>query len=197
MKSLPDPQNLIICGVGGQGIVLAGSLLGQAAFIDGKWVGGTSSYGAAARGGLCQAGVVISDTPISFPHVIKADVFIALHQTAYNKYIGQVRHEGGIVIYNSGFVSPEKADGLEYVAIPATKTAIEELNSRTVANVIMLSAAVEMTGIVTKDALRSAIAEIIPERFKKLDLKAADAGFRLGGMRSINCAKYKQGKVID
>lgn len=177
-------KQAVLCGVGGQGIVLAGNLLGQAAFLDGKWVSGTSSYGAAARGGLCQAGVVIADTPISFPHVIEADVFIAMHQTAYRQYISQVKREGGLVIYDDGLVSPEEVDGLKYRGIPATKTAIEELNSSTVANVIILSAAAAITGIVTKDALRSAIAKIVPERFKELDLKAADSGFGLGRAKS-------------
>lgn len=175
-------RQVMLGGVGGQGIVLAGNLLGQAAFMEGKWVSGTSSYGAAARGGLCRAGVVISDTPISFPHIIEADVFIAMYQSAYSKYIGLARRDGGLVVYDEGFVSPEKIDGLRFAGIPATRTAIEKFGSSTVANVILLSAAVAISGIVTRDALRKAIAEIIPPRFKELDLKAADIGFKLGRM---------------
>ena len=84
-------KQALICGYGGQGIVLAGAILGRAAFNDGKWVGGTNSYGAASRGGACRAEVVISDQPISFPYVIEADVLIAMYQSAYDKYIGQVK----------------------------------------------------------------------------------------------------------
>ena len=176
-------RQVVICGYGGQGIVLAGTILGQAAFNDGKWVGGTNSYGAASRGGTCRADLVISDQPISYPYVIEADIMVAMFQTAYDKYIGQVR-EGGIVVYDDHFVSPGKADSLKQVPVSATRTAIEELKNEIVANMVMLGAAVEITGLVTKDALRSAIAETVAERLRELDLKAVAAGFRLGNGKS-------------
>lgn len=177
-------KQAVICGYGGQGIVLAGTILGQAAFNDGKWVGGTNSYGAASRGGACRAEVVISDQPISYPYVIEADVLMAMYQTAYSKYIGEVRREEGIVIYDDQFVSPGEVAGLRQVPIPATRTAIEDFKSEIVANMVMLGAAVEITGLVTRDALRSAVAEKVAERLRELDLKAVEAGFRLGGGKS-------------
>ena len=176
-------KQALICGYGGQGIVLAGTILGQAAFNDGKWVGGTNSYGAASRGGACRAEVVISDEPISFPYVIEADALIAMYQTAYDKYIGEIR-DGGIVVYDDRFVAPGKVDGLKQVPVPATRTAIEELKSELVANVVMLGAAIEITGLVTKESLRSAVAETVAERLRELDLKALEMGFKLGGGKS-------------
>ena len=173
-------KQVVLCGYGGQGILLAGTMLGKAAFNDGKWVSSTNSFGSAARGGACRAEVVISDGPVIFPHVIEADILIAMYQTAHDKYIGQVKREAGVVIYDDGFVSPEQITGLKYLPIPATRTAIEELNQGIVANIIILSAAVEVTRVVTKEALKSAIAEIAPERLRELDLKAADIGFKLG-----------------
>jgi len=173
-------KQVVLCGYGGQGIVLAGTILGKAAFNDGKWVSSTNSFGSAARGGACRAEVVISDQPVIFPHVIEADILIAMYQTAHDKYIGQVKGEAGVVIYDDGFVSPEEITGLKYLPIPATRTAIEELNQGIVANIIILSAAVAITRVVTREALRSAIAEIAPERLRELDLKAVDIGFKLG-----------------
>ena len=175
-------RQVVLCGYGGQGIVLAGTILGQAAFKDGKWVSGTNSYGAAARGGACRAEVVISDQPVIYPYVIEVDILVAMYQTAYDKYIGQVKREGGVVIYDDGFVSPEEIVGLKYVPVPATRTAIEELDSEIVANVIILGAAVAVTGLVTEEALSSAIAGIVAERLRELDLKAVDIGFKLGRM---------------
>ncbi len=173
-------KQVVLCGYGGQGIVLAGTMLGQAAFNDGKWVSGTSSFGSAARGGTCRAEVVISDRPIIFPYVIEADILIAMYQTAYSKYIGQVKREGGVVIYDNDFVSPQEIAGLKHIPIPATKKVIEELNTKIVANVAILSAAVEITELVTEEALRSAVAEIVPQRLRELDLKAVNIGFKLG-----------------
>ena len=175
-------KQAVLCGYGGQGIVLAGRILGQAAFNDRKWVSGTNSFGAAARGGACRAEVVISDQPISYPYVLEADILVAMYQTAYSKYIGQVKREGGVVIYDDGFVSPEETTGLKYVPIPAIRVAIKELNSEIVANIIILSAAVEITGLVTQKALRVAVEEIVSERLRELDLKAVEIGFELGKM---------------
>jgi len=177
-------KQAVLCGYGGQGIVLAGTVLGRAAFKDGKWVSGTNSYGAASRGGACRAEVVISDQPLSYPYVIEADVLIAMYQTAYNRYIGQVRSEGGIVIYDDHFVSPGEARGLKQVPIPATRTAIDDFKSEIVANMVMLGAVVEITGLVNKDSLRSAVAETVAERLREIDLEAVEAGFRLGSDRS-------------
>ncbi len=176
-------KQVILCGFGGQGIVLAGTILGQAAFSDGKWVSSTNSYGSAARGGACRAEVVISERPIIFPFVIAADTLIAMYQTAYDKYIGRVKPGEGVVIYDERFI-PEEMKGLRHVGVPATDTAVEELGTGIVANVIMLSAAVEMTDVVSKKALESAIRGIIPEKLRQLNLKAMDIGFRLGGPRS-------------
>jgi 2-oxoglutarate ferredoxin oxidoreductase subunit gamma len=176
-------KQVILCGFGGQGIVLAGTILSQAAFNDGKWVSSTASYGAAARGGACRAEVVISKRPIVFPYVIAADTLIAMCQTAYDKYIRRIKPGEGVVIYDERFV-PEEMEGLKYAGIPATKTAVEELNNGMAANVVILSAAVEMTDVVSKKELKSAIEEIIPERLRELNLKAMNIGFRLGRTRS-------------
>ena len=190
-------KQALLCGYGGQGIVLAGNILGKAAFNDGKWVSGTNSYGSAARGGACRAEVVMSDQPVSFPYVLEADVLIAMYQTAYSKYIGQVKSGKGVVIYDSDFVSPEEAAGLKYVPVPATRTALEELDSEIVANIIILSAAVAITGLVTEDALRSAVAETVHERLRELDLKAVDIGFKLGRMKSPRTRRVQKGKAKD
>ncbi len=175
-------KQVMLCGLGGQGIVLAGTILSQAAFNDGKWVSSTNSYGAAARGGACRAEVVISERPIVFPYVVAADTLIAMYQTAYDRYIGRVKPEG-VVIYDERFV-PEEIKGLKYVGIPASRTAIEELNNGMAANVIILSAAVEMTDLISRKGLASAIEEIIPGRLRELNLKAMNIGFRLGRTRS-------------
>jgi 2-oxoglutarate ferredoxin oxidoreductase subunit gamma len=176
-------SQFILCGFGGQGIVLAGTILGQAAFNDGKWVSGTNSYGAAARGGACRAEVVISERPIVFPYVIAADTLVAMYQTAYDKYVEHVKPGGGVVIYDERF-APAEAKGLKYMGIPATRTAIEELNNGMAANVIILSAAIEITDVVSKKGLESALEEIIPERLRALNLQAMNIGLRLGRTQS-------------
>lgn len=174
-------KQIRLCGFGGQGIILAGTILGHAGINDGKWVAGSNSYGAAARGGACRAEVVISDKPIVFPLVIKADILVAMSQKAYDEYIEEVG-ENGIVIYDE-MVSINKASHLEQVGIPATSVAVRELNNKQVANAIILGAAVEMTKIVSRDALISAMRSNVQVELQALDLKALELGFKLGSMK--------------
>lgn len=181
---MAEDKQILLGGFGGQGIVLAGVILGYAAINDGKWVAGSNSYGAAARGGACQAGVVIGDEPVAFPHVTQADIFVAMFQEAYDKFIDHVSHDGGIVIYDEQFVVPGEVSGVKYIGIPATRSAIEQVNNRMVANVIMLGALVGVTGVVTEKALVSAIRENSPKRFQESNLKAVNIGFELGKVRS-------------
>ena len=173
-------KQVILCGFGGQGIVLAGTILGYAAFNDGKWVSGTNSYGAAARGGECEAEVVISDKPITFPYVLEADLLIAMYQAAYNKYVGKVKRDRGLVIHDKQLVSPAEGTTLKHIGIPATEIAARRLNSNVVANIVALGAAIEISKVVTRDAFISAIEENMPERFRELNLEAANIGFDLG-----------------
>ena len=173
-------KHVRLCGFGGQGVILAGTILGYAGVNDGKWVAGSNSYGAEARGGACRADVIISDKPISFPHVIKANILIAMYQRAYDRYIESVTNENGMVIYDQQMVDAREIPGLKQVGVPATSTAIKELKNKQVSNIVMLGAAAEITGIVNRDALITAIEKNVKARFKKLNLKAVELGFSLG-----------------
>ena len=173
-------KQIRLCGLGGQGIVLAGTILGHAGINDGKWVAGSSSYGAEARGSACRAEVVMSDKPINFPHVIEVDILIAMSQSAYDKYIENVG-ENGIVIYDEPMVSTKEISGLKQIGVPATSVATKELDNKLVANMLILGVAVGITKIVTKGALISAIEENVPERFKALNLRAVELGLNWEG----------------
>jgi len=99
-------KQIRFAGFGGQGVVLAGTILGYAAIHDGKWVSGSNSYGAQARGGSARSEVVISEEPITFPHVIRSDILIVLSQSAYDAHITDVAEDGALVIYDDLIVEP-------------------------------------------------------------------------------------------
>jgi 2-oxoglutarate ferredoxin oxidoreductase subunit gamma len=168
-----------LSGFGGQGVVLAGTILGYAAIKDGKWVAGSSSYGAQARGGSARADVVVSDGPIVFPHVIEADILVAMAQTAYTKYTEELA-QGAWVIYDDELVTPRSIERATQIGVPATASAIKELKQQQSANIVILGAAAAITGIASKGALSAAIAENVSERFRELNLKALELGYRLG-----------------
>jgi 2-oxoglutarate ferredoxin oxidoreductase subunit gamma len=176
---MAELRQVRISGFGGQGVVLVGTILGHAATKDGKWVAGASSYGAQARGGSARSDVVISDGPIVYPHVTVADVLVVMAQTAYNKYIEELA-EGAIIVYDDEMVAPKPIDKVMQIGVAATAQAIKELDQKQSANIVILGAAAAITGMVTKEALIAAISENVSARFRDLNVKALELGFRLG-----------------
>lgn len=175
-----DLKQIRICGFGGQGVVLAGTILGYAAINDGKWVSGSNHYGAQARGGSARSEVVISKDPIKYPHVIKADILIPMSQTAYDDFIKDIAESESIVIYDDMLVTPKNIEEVTQIGISATNSAITDLNNKQVANIVMLCASMAITKIVSKQAIISSIKNNVEARFMELNLKAVEVGYNLG-----------------
>jgi 2-oxoglutarate ferredoxin oxidoreductase subunit gamma len=164
-------------GVGGQGIVLAGRLLGRAAALfDGKDAVCTQTYGPEARGGASRADVVISDGPVDYPFVTDADILAVFFQEAYTRFRSRLR-PGGTLIIDTGLVKPSAEDE-NVCGLPATQIA-EELGSRVVANIVMLGYLVEKTGVVSRESIEQAIRTTVKKSLVDLDLKALQAGMAL------------------
>jgi len=172
-------KQVILCGLGGQGVVLAGSLLGAAGFSDGLRVSGTASYGAAARGGECRSEVVLSSADVAFPFVTRADVLVALSQTAYDRYLTWTS-ESGVVYYDPDLVQPKDDAPQRHVAIPASSKTEEALGTKTGANITMLAAVVESTGATSFDSLIEVVKTRSPKRFLDQNMKALELGRFLG-----------------
>jgi 2-oxoglutarate ferredoxin oxidoreductase subunit gamma len=169
-----------LSGFGGQGVVLAGLLLGQAGVYDGKHVSGSNSYGAQARGSGCKAEIVFSDGPVDFPHLTTADILIAMSQGAYNIYSGDVREESGLILYDQSLMTPKETLNVKHLGIPATDVSVKRLKNKQAANIVFLGALIEATGIVSPIAIRKAISMHVSERFRPLNLKALRTGMELG-----------------
>jgi 2-oxoglutarate ferredoxin oxidoreductase subunit gamma len=174
-------KEIRFAGFGGQGLLLAGIMLGNAATIRaGKHAAQTQSYGTEARGGASQCNVVIDDEPITYVGVVRPDVFVCMSQEAYDKLIGDLR-EGGIVFYDADLVKIRDVPGAKQIPIPATKTAIDLFGRKIVANVIILGALVEATKVLDADIVKACIRDNVPEGTEELNLKAFDEGRRLYG----------------
>jgi 2-oxoglutarate ferredoxin oxidoreductase subunit gamma len=169
-----------LSGFGGQGIVLAGLLLGEAGVIDGRFVSGSNSYGAQARGSGCKSEVVFSEGPIDFPHLTIADILVAMSQGAYNMYCGEVKETSGLIFYDQGQVIPKQELNVKQMGVPATEYALKQLKDKQVANIVLLGTLVEVTKIISPKAIRKAIHIHVGERFRNLNLKALRIGMGLG-----------------
>lgn len=170
-----------LAGFGGQGIVLAGQLLGKAAALyDGKETVFTQSYGPEARGGASSADLVVSDQPVDYPLVARPDFLVAMFQEAYERYRPDLV-EGGLLVVDSDLVKPWPQEG-PYRGIPATRLA-EELGKRIVANVVMLGFFTAVSGVVRREAVESAIRSSLKPRLVDLNLRAFDTGYAYGGQK--------------
>jgi 2-oxoglutarate ferredoxin oxidoreductase subunit gamma len=177
---MPEIIQVCLSGFGGQGIVLAGILLGEAGVIDGKYVAGSNSYGAQARGSNCKSEVVFSDGPIDFPHLTTADVLVAMSQGAYNIFCQDVKERSGLILFDQSQVIPKEGLNVIKMGIPATEYALKRLKHKQVANIVLLGALIEITKIVSLKAMRKAIQTHVTERFRSLNLKALQIGIELG-----------------
>lgn len=177
---MTDIKQVRLSGFGGQGVVLAGLLLGQAGVFDGKYISGSNSYGAQARGSGCKSEVIFSDGPVDFPHLTTADILVAMSQGAYDLYCQDVKKDSGLILYDQGFVTPKEDLKIKHLAVPATDVSIKRLKNKQAANIVFLGALIEVTRIVSPKAMRKAILVHVGERFQPLNLKALRVGMELG-----------------
>lgn len=177
MSSKQGKQEVIITGFGGQGIVLAGRILGMAAALgDRKESTLVQSYGPESRGGACCAQVIVSDEVIRFPYVKNADVLVCMSQSAYEKYRRQLKPEG-FLITDSDLVKPD--DSRDCYSIPATRMA-EDLGRKMMANIIMIGFFTAITAVVSKKAARDAVLSSVPKGTEKMNSEAFTRGFDYG-----------------
>jgi len=168
-------------GFGGQGIISAGKITGKAATIfDGKHAVMMQSYGPEARGGACNADLVVADAVIGSPQLGLPVQAVIMSQEAYEKYGQQLDPSGTLIVDEDLVDMSEVPPPVERVyTIPATRLA-GGLGRKIVANVVMLGAMTAITSIVSEDAMREAILSSVPPHTKQLNEQAYDAGIAHG-----------------
>ncbi len=166
-----------ISGWGGQGIVLMGIIIAEAAIIEGLNTAQTQSYGPEARGGSSKSEVVISDEEIDYPKAIRLDCLIAMSQKACDDYYGDLKEEG-ILIVDSTYVKHVPLQ--RFYGIPFTRIAREKLKKDFVANVVALGAFSELTPYLKKSSIKKALIRRIPKGTEELNLTAFEEGVKEG-----------------
>jgi 2-oxoglutarate ferredoxin oxidoreductase subunit gamma len=168
-------------GFGGQGIISAGKMIGQAAAIYDKLEAClTQSYGPEARGGAAGSQVVIGTDPIHHPHLLEPKSMIIMSQGAYDKYIPKIASNGVLLIDDELVTLPDNhREDIATYGISATRIATEAGNSRA-ANTAMLGFWTAITGIVTPNAMRQSVAESVPAKTVEVNLKVFDIAYQHG-----------------
>lgn len=165
--------NVRFAGAGGQGVILASVLLAKGYGLGENYnIAQTQSYGPEARGGACKAEVVVSDEEIDYMKVDSADVFIALNQVGYDKYIDEVSKDG-LVLINSTLV---ESDDPAHYRIPATEIA-EDMGKPFVVNIVTLGALTRLLPKVHAPAIQDEIKKNFSASIAGFNLDAFETGY--------------------
>lgn len=170
-----------LAGFGGQGIILAGYILGKAsALFDGKHAVQTQAYGPEARGGACSAGVVISDEKLDYPLVATPDLLAVMSQEAY-KVFSPALKPGGLLLTDEDLVLLEDAHPptARILSIPATRIA-EEMGKKIIANIVMLGFLTAVGNVVSLAAMEKAVRSSVPPPTVDLNMTAFTKGLEFG-----------------
>ena len=169
------------CGFGGQGIVLAGYITGNAAVTDGKNAIQNQSYGSESRGGQCKSDVIVQEGDIYELELDEIDVLVAMSQTAHDMYIDQLE-PNGMVIIDSDLVEPREEQSNLH-AVPFTDIAYQAFNRKIMGNMVMLGYLVATSEVVSEASMRSTIASNVPKGTEEMNTKAYEKGLELGRER--------------
>ena len=165
---------LRLAGEGGQGLILAGLVLAEAAALyDGQYVAQTQAYGPQVRGGVSRSEVVISSAPIDYPLLLSPDLLLALNQEAFDRYHLEIKR-GGLLIVDATHV--KKLTRGQAIQVPISDLARETTGLSITANILSLGLIAGLTGVVSRAALESAVRERAPRGTVNTNLKALAAG---------------------
>ena len=182
---MPETWEVRLSGSGGQGLILAGIILAEAAIIDGQNVVQTQSYGPAARGGASKAEVIISPEEIDYPKVERPDVFLGLNQESVLKYMTGCK-ENALAIVDSGLVNHVPPSKARVYSLPITETARKQVGRELVANVVALGALSALSDMVSKESVTTALLRRVPKGTEDMNRKALELGFGLAEQALIS-----------
>lgn len=165
-----------LSGAGGQGMILAGVILAEAAAIyDDKNATQSQSYGPEARGGASKSEVIISDEDIFYPKATNIDLLLALTQEACDKYKDDLKDDG-ILVIDSDRVQKVPEGQHKTFALPIVNIAQEKVGKVIVANIVALGVIAALSGVVSEDAIESAVLARVPRGTEALNRKALRTG---------------------
>ncbi|MBZ5588768.1 MAG: 2-oxoacid:acceptor oxidoreductase family protein [Acidobacteriia bacterium] len=176
-----DKTEIRVGGLGGQGVILCGMIIGKAASIfDGKHATLIQAFGPEARGSACSAQVTVADEAIGYPYVKNPDVLIVMSPDAYTQFAPQLK-AGGTLLYEKELITLDDKlpAGVKALGIPATRFA-EELGRRLVLNIVMTGFFAGVTGVVSFDAVEKAVKSSVPKGTEDLNLRAFRKGYEYG-----------------
>ncbi len=174
-------EEIIMAGFGGQGVMLLGKFISEAAMEEGKEVSWLPSYGPEMRGGTANCHVIVSDEPIASPIIIESSILIAMNRPSLEKFEKTLKKDG-ILFMNSSIIDiePTRKD-IKIFKIPLNEIA-NRLGSQKIINMIMAGALIYATKIVSFETMKKVFEENLTgskAKFIDLNIKSMEEGMNL------------------
>ena len=173
---------IVLSGVGGQGLISTGEIMGQAAsiFEDNLYATLTASYGSETRGTFTKTDVIISDEPIGYPNIDVPEVILCLAQVAYDRYVDKFT-DNTKVFYDTELVTPAEGAKGEHIGYNFRAMSIEHIGNMQTANTIALGVMMKRCGLLHKETIMQAFASRFAGKDKVIAMneKALDLGLSL------------------
>lgn len=172
-------RELLLTGIGGQGVQLAAQVVARAATIEGRYVALFGVYGGMMRGGNTDASVVVGDAPLQSPPLVShAWSAIAMHDEFWGPLARKLRPGALVLVNDATFTTLLDTAAHRVVRVPATEVAAE-LGNPLGASMVMTGAYAGITGLVTLDGAIAGMRESIPP-YRKQHVEANEAALRAG-----------------
>ena len=172
MKQKNTRYEMRFAGSGGQGVILCSIILAEAAFLAGKKVAQSQSYGPEARGGLCRAELVVDEAEITYPK-------LTLTQASLDKF-GANTSEDALIMIDKSLLEPDDLGSYNVVSLPILQTASRVIGKPMTANIVAVGAINELLGIAPEEVVREAVKMHIPKGTEEINMQALTEGMKLG-----------------
>jgi 2-oxoglutarate ferredoxin oxidoreductase subunit gamma len=165
-----------ITGFGGQGVILAGHIIGRAYAVNGGMhATQIQSFGPEARGSACSTTLAVSPTEVLYPYIQRPDFFVVMSAEGYDKYRDELKDDGTLV-YEKDLVKPKIKKGQPSYGVESTRIA-ENLGRSIVQNIVMVGFFAAVSKLVPREKMRQAVQDSVPAGTEELNLRAFDAGW--------------------
>lgn len=147
-----DKHKVILAGVGGSGVVWAGTLVARAGLKNYRYVTRLPNFTTAMRGGPCECMVILSNSEITCPLVAEGDALVMLESSQFKAFENRVREGGMIILESTGLNEVVAGKGAEILRVPSIEVAAN-IGDTLVSSMVLLGAYVGATDILPADSI--------------------------------------------
>jgi 2-oxoglutarate ferredoxin oxidoreductase subunit gamma len=181
-RNVEITKEILLAGSGGQGVILTGKLVAQAAVAEGYNATYIPSYGAEVRGGTAHCHVKMGHRPIGSPIVEDATILVAMNEPSYKAFSPLLRKGSTLVVNSSLVPSVGKHPGVKIVSLELTKIAAD-MGSLRSANMLVFGLCAGLLGLNNREGLQTILGDALGKKnpaMLEVNQRILDKGLELG-----------------